>query len=390
MPELLNVRLITNEDDFLNIREQWNALLAKSTSDAIFLTWEFQYTWWQSYKTDKELTIILVEQDGKIIGIAPLYAAYGRVLSITKKKQVEIIGGHGAFFENLDFIVERGCEEMVLREIISFLFSKDFPKWDIIFLSAIRETSVVMPLFQSLLKEKRIHNSAVNTRESLIVQLPDTFENYVGAMSKNTRNGVKYSVRKFEKLSDIKLEVVQHNADIQSVFDDFVQIHQKRQSVLGKEGSFRVTRKAYNTFHKRIVDLIEPLGWLYFVFLKQGKTNVAAYYNFLYHNKMSSYAIGLNPDFAQYSPGKVLMYKLIEQLYTTHIRCYDFLRGTDEYKYHWTKHVIKSSDLAVWRSHAIYRAMSIEKGLRSLPGKVSLFKNVANWFYGKMITREDS
>ena len=44
----MDIRIFTDERGFDDLKADWNTLLARSRSDTLFLTWEWQTTWWLS------------------------------------------------------------------------------------------------------------------------------------------------------------------------------------------------------------------------------------------------------------------------------------------------------------------------------------------------------
>ena len=64
--------MITEEvkdfNEFLNLEEDWNRLLKKSSFNTVFLSHEWFKCWWQAYGKDKQLFIITVTEDKELIG----------------------------------------------------------------------------------------------------------------------------------------------------------------------------------------------------------------------------------------------------------------------------------------------------------------------------------
>ena len=57
---------------------RWDALLARSPTDVVFLTAEWQRLWWRAF-ADEQLLIVLAERDGQELALAPLFAVEGSV-----------------------------------------------------------------------------------------------------------------------------------------------------------------------------------------------------------------------------------------------------------------------------------------------------------------------
>src|SRR5689334_22309779 len=60
----------------MTLREDWDELLRRSVSNVVFLTWQWQLTWWRHFggQNAAELHLLTMRtQDGVLTGIAPLY-----------------------------------------------------------------------------------------------------------------------------------------------------------------------------------------------------------------------------------------------------------------------------------------------------------------------------
>jgi hypothetical protein len=66
----LKVREIS---DFEEMKVDWDALLEKShVNTNIFLTWEWLSTWWNHFEKGRKPLTLLVEDEQKVLAIAPL------------------------------------------------------------------------------------------------------------------------------------------------------------------------------------------------------------------------------------------------------------------------------------------------------------------------------
>src|SRR5581483_854720 len=81
-------------------------------------------------------------------------------------------------------------------------------------------------------------------------------------------------------------------------------------------------------------------------------TPVAAMLNFHYGKSALQFQNGFNPncELAQHSPGTLLILYAIERAIEEGLTCYDFLRGGEEYKFHFAREFKKTTTLAIARS----------------------------------------
>src|SRR4051794_24198324 len=56
--------------------EEWDSLLHSSVSDVVFLTWQWQSTWWKHFGSCEGCSLhllILRDERGALVGLAPLF-----------------------------------------------------------------------------------------------------------------------------------------------------------------------------------------------------------------------------------------------------------------------------------------------------------------------------
>src|SRR5262249_7982458 len=68
----LTIDRITDRGTFMTLREEWRELLAASGADCIFLTWEWLYAWWNHLAAGRQLRLITVRAEGRLVGLLPL------------------------------------------------------------------------------------------------------------------------------------------------------------------------------------------------------------------------------------------------------------------------------------------------------------------------------
>src|SRR5262245_65011767 len=71
------IQVVSSPETFLDLRGEWNDLLSRSPRKSFFLTWEWQYSWWESYHRHEagRRLHLLVSRDGegRPEAILPLY-----------------------------------------------------------------------------------------------------------------------------------------------------------------------------------------------------------------------------------------------------------------------------------------------------------------------------
>ena len=66
---MISVNCLNSFDDIVN---KWNLILSSSKIKSPFITYQWQSSWWQEFGATQRLSILEIESEQEIIGIAPL------------------------------------------------------------------------------------------------------------------------------------------------------------------------------------------------------------------------------------------------------------------------------------------------------------------------------
>src|SRR5467141_1090720 len=87
------VRIVETLEEMAGLAPSWKGLLAESRSDAIFLTWEWLYTWSECFLGSEGRPFVLtVFHHGDLVGIAPWCIRARRRAGIGVRR-IEFLGG---------------------------------------------------------------------------------------------------------------------------------------------------------------------------------------------------------------------------------------------------------------------------------------------------------
>jgi CelD/BcsL family acetyltransferase involved in cellulose biosynthesis len=111
------------------------------------------------------------------------------------------------------------------------------------------------------------------------------------------------------------------------------------------EWVFQVNRQARHTylyrthaerdFQRDLAGVMAARGMLELYFLFIHDVPVAFYYGFWRRHTFAFWRTGFDPAFASYSPGKVLLYLLLQEGFANAMCAMDFLSGDESYKRDW-------------------------------------------------------
>jgi len=151
--------------------------------------------------------------------------------------------------------------------------------------------------------------------------LPDTYEEYLQNLTKKKRHELNRKKRKFkEQIDSFKLS----ESRDQSIFDIFISQHRDSK---GEKGKF-MTDEVENYFK----NLLNIDGWkIYYTDTNKGVLSTA----FCYENEHGCYLYNSsrNNEFNSVNPGIIINDLIIQELIKSGLSFFDFLKGTERYKY---------------------------------------------------------
>jgi CelD/BcsL family acetyltransferase involved in cellulose biosynthesis len=314
--------IYTTPDVFDALAGEWNDLLHRSAIDTLFLTREWQRTWWGALG-EGDLRVLAMRDDaGALIGIAPLFFTADEL----NGTQVALVGCREVS-DYLDFIFAREHEAACYQALVDYLGRPDCPAWHHLALCNIPEPSPTLTRLVDLAQacgwrvEKRFEDV------SPIIQLPGTFEAYLATLDGKERRELQRKLRRAG--NEVTITYATDPAMLDRDMDDFIRL-----MVASMPGKATFMTPRMERFFHAIARAMFDAGWLQLSFLEVREERAATYMNYVYDNTVLVYNSGLDPmKYAHLSPGQVLLGRLIEQAIVDGRRAFDFLQGNEEYKH---------------------------------------------------------
>lgn len=326
---------IQTDAAFHQLREEWNALLRESSSDSVFLTWEWLYTWWRHLAGGRRLAIVTLRDGGELIAIAPLCLRPPRPVRLLPFRSLEFLGTGFVGSDYLDFIIRRGREEVALEAIERFLRAERY----MLELSQVRRGGSHASRVAARLAGNGWTLSATATNVCPYVSLAGhTITSYLATLSSQHRYNYQRRKKNLAKTFAVRFEAAAVESEREQALDVLLHLHDLRWQQRG-EASDAFHLPALVSFHREFTRLALERGWLRLFVLWLDDQPAAALYGFRYGSIFSFYQSGFDPAFSRYSVGLVMMGMAIEKAIEEGAAEYDMLHGSEEYKFHWAREV---------------------------------------------------
>lgn len=327
--------LYQDDSGFDALRGEWNDLLRRSGFDTIFLTYEWQTTWWRHLGQARgPLYLWAVRDEGRLVAILPLYVQERGGPAIQVVGCIEVS-------DYLDLIIEAGREEAIFRGFLEWLEGPDAPAWDFVDLCNQPAPSLSHSVLPELAEAAGFAVEVFQEDVSPILTLPqaadydepreeNAWNAYLDTLDKKERHEIRRKLRRLEREApDAEIRYIDGGTDLEAAVNAFITLHCNSRS--DKHAFMTEEMQAY---FRAIARVLAERGWLQLSFLEVEGRPVATYFCFDYGDDILVYNSGYDPaGVPQLSPGWVLLARLIQHAIILGRRHLDFLQGDEDYKH---------------------------------------------------------
>ena len=303
---------------FQQIAADWESVLSVSPVNSLFLSHQWQEVWWESFGDGRQMDgFYLTAPEGN--GVAAI-ASLARV-----GDTVSFMGSQDTFDYN-DFMIRPGYEQVFFQSLLDRLADKDYEE---LRLDSLIESSPTLELLPGIARK---HGYTVEIEQEDVtsgVVLPETWEDYLGYLSKKDRHELRRKLRRLDANGEWRSYSVTAPGDVAGRLDEF--LHLMRSSKTDKAEFMTPEREQF--FH-RITERMAELDLIRLYFLDLEGETVAASLCFDYGSSRLLYNSGYNPEFAYYSVGLLLNAMCLRDAIEEGFEYFDFLRGPEPYKQH--------------------------------------------------------
>ena len=321
------------------LETEWNALLDESVTHVPFLRNEYLRTWWETRGggewPDSELAVVLARQDGRLAGVAPLFAARNR-----DADPALLLLGSIEISDYLDIIVRPTDLSSFLSGLLDFLgysgpagLSVPAPEavskpWQVLDWQNLPEASPTLPVLKAEAEKRGWTFAQEQTYHAPSIPLTGDFETYLAGIDKKQRHEIRRKMRRAEENgSDIRWYSVSDGATLDAEVEAFLAM-MADEPEKAKFLTEAMRRQMQLSCRAAFVN-----GWLQLAFLEVDGQKAAGYLNFDYLNRIWVYNSGIDQRFLELSPGWILLGYLLQWANENKRLEFDFMRGNEEYKY---------------------------------------------------------
>jgi len=302
--------------------------------------YEWCEPWWRLRSGQRKLHIVSVENtDHKIVGIAPLCIEKRFSLRILRSFPVRSVDFYNFLIEENEYYSK------VIEILIDYM--QTFVDWHIIHLFNINS--------QSMLWEE-LKTKGLTIRKVTDILVSDfqgmSFEKYMSTLSSNTRSKYGKFLRRLGKKGKVNLECIEDASSYTLYAHEMRQLYEARWS----DDYYLPPDDKYYQFRNEAVTACYEKGKIVLFVLKLDDRIIAFILGFMHKNVFFALKISHDPSFNYYSPGILILGKIIEHLISRNYYQLNYMAGDYPFKRSWVPEGASSANYEVFFSGCSIRA----------------------------------
>jgi len=294
--------------------DKWVNLQKNSSSRLIFSSPEWTGIWWQCFGNGYAPYLAEVSDNSTSIGIAPMMI----------KGDIAFLMGSENICDYLDFIILKGNENKFFNVLINNLQAQGIKKIELL---PVREDSSVITGLADFCKKAGMQVETSKIDVSPYVNLPNSWDGYLSLLNNKQRHELRRKMRRLREMGEIE-----YTSNTIITEDDrklFFQLFRE-----SREDKAEFLTADMENFLTLVLNSMSEKNYLRFNVLRYNKKPIAVTICFDYNNEMLLYNSGFDREYNWLSAGIISKAMAIEDGIKTGKNKFDFLKGSEAYKYH--------------------------------------------------------
>ena len=345
----MRIEALTRPEDLVTLRPGWDALAQTEPRDGLFRTSSWCLSWMEHVRPDARPFVVVVrDDDGTLLGLAPLcklkYRDHGLSLNAISPAGREVVSG-----DYLDYLAVPSARNRVYPAILDFLWEKR-SEWELLVVGEVADGGDLYRAVQTFSDTKELPIRMQEERICPYIELPPTFEDYLGGMSQQFRWKIRRDTRDILEKFGAQVEVITEPEQVRDNLPILAALHTAHWQRVNQPGN--MGRPGFLECLKQFCANpsagVRPRLYI----LRHEQKPAAAVIMFWFAKTASFYQAGWDPDspLVRRTPGTVLLTQTIKDAIEHGLSYYDFLRGDESYKGRLTKSSRRTVTLLVARS----------------------------------------
>ena len=318
---------VVRREELEELQPEWEALLSQTADPHVFFYPSFQRAWLEVLGDGREPLILGVREGHRLVGVAPL---------LRDGSRLTLLGDHKVF-DYMDFVVTPGQQLPFFAYMLRALADEE---WDELDLRGLADGSPTLQFLPAAANDLGLHLSTELEAVAPRVQLSDSWDTYLGCLSKKRRHELR---RKMRRLSaggtDVRLRDLRRPDEVAACLDDFFRLH-----TASRQDKADFMTEEMEAFFRRLTESLSEKGQIRLFMVDVAGRPAAAVLCFDCCRQLHMYNSGFDPNLSDLSIGLISKVLCLQTAIEEGKQYLDLMRGSEPYKYH-----LGARDLEIYR-----------------------------------------
>jgi len=320
------VDVVRDETALAVIANQWDRL----AGGVPFRHLAWLEPWWNICRPrNAELYVVIVRQFDQAVALAPWYLSR----SVHGGRVLRLLGSGDVCTDYLTVFVDPAVGAPAIERLAEFLLSDDSIAFDAIEFEAVTRDDESIDALTQRLSTAGLSSTIRPTVSSWRIELPDTWDDYLKALSKSRRERVRQLWRRQFDDGRASVRWVERESELDGAMAILVELHQRRRQGMGDPGFF--ANATAQPFLREVAGRFLAENRLRLQIVELEGKPVAAEFDLVGDDSVYYFQSGVDPELLNERPGWLGNMAAIRRAIDEGSRYFDFLRGDEPYKQHW-------------------------------------------------------
>jgi len=316
MKRALSEAITITQESFESLKGYYEDASLNLDWNLIFTLPQWLEVWWRNFGTNSELHITSVRQNGELLGIAPLQIKDGTA---------SIIGSVNVC-DYQDFITITGKEEAFFNAILDDLEANNVQT---LHLESIRPDSKIMQFLKPLAEARKLGITTEQSDISLDLDLPLVWEDYLNLLDRKQRHEIRRKIRNIQETGTPRFYIIDDTTFMPAAMERFLALFPE-----SRRDKAKFMTPEMQKFFMGLASPLAEINILRFGVLDIDSNTVAMVMFFEFNNNIYMYNSAYDPQYKSASVRAISKANNIQYGIIKKKNKFDFLKGSEKYKYH--------------------------------------------------------
>lgn len=328
---MIKIAVVDNFNDS-SLSVKWNSLLGQTLNPLPFQRYEWAKNYWKYFsKTNEYLCIILAYDGTDLIAVLPLIRTKGKLFAFD---DFSFLGS--SVYDYFDFIIKEGKEGEVVEAILGYL-GENHPGFRF-YCKNIIANSNTRRYLSRIISERAVDGRIYSEDAVPVMWISGLRQVSDLKIKKSLSYDISRNIRRLRSLGELSLQRPDDINSAMRLLETFFQQHKERWESAGGYSAY--VFKARQQFTRDLISdfFAEKIANIYTLLLDSRP--IATCLTLTYRGRFLYLSPAFDSRYASYSPGKVLLYKLVNHCIAQQYAIFDFGIGREPYKLQWPCEII--------------------------------------------------